>query len=721
MANTKHYNNIKIARGTRARWDGKGSYGELFYDKNTHGVYIVDENNKIRRFGGFESIVLKGTIDSKTYNTVCQSAEPGDAYIVTGKISVTQREVTFDNDGNVTRSETNVRTYDDFFKNGQVIIFTDEDVEAVPNAVVLDAANSEGAKGIVTLAGTAEAIDLEYDSHLAEVANVTGEEIRDVQTALDTLFNEKMEYIGSFKDVAGISTLVLDSTDAKPATNSDNVWAIIAKFKGLLMGQSIVYSGDTKAVKILDDTGAEQTVTIRTNTMIVNNAGTIYTIPLGASDARDIGIKLTGNIKSDEDSPTFETVDANGNKVEDKKESEIETVQHALDFLHQAKADLNSNGKIPLNEIPSTMIGALQYVGTTTITPAATGKTQLTVAQLAALMAGNKTGDDSWEKEGPGKDADADSMLKFAAENLDEGDYVIIAITGPTVNNEEGNALTRQVEILEEEGGKVLFTVSNGDHVIVNSVDASGKVISFDHLDSSAAVDAVNGLMGSVHITGTTREVGTGFTANAETATTDTIVETSVTTDQANHDIETSIGNAVLEPTEIDAHNIPQASGKGRSIIASDLSINDTIHDSAYKTGDDKTHNTELIGKKADGTKVVVEFPDESGKLSVTTGDGTKDFLPKYDEHGNLIDSTVSQTEDSTSHLKSVNLGDDFHINYEELAKLFQYINGAKTITRLFDHDDTNINSESWGAREHDEDTLVVLDEDSAIDGGEWD
>ena len=77
MANTKHYNNIKIARGTRANWvaGANPSYGEMFYDKNTKGVYIaipnaVAENGiELKRFGGFDSVVLKGTFSQATLLT----------------------------------------------------------------------------------------------------------------------------------------------------------------------------------------------------------------------------------------------------------------------------------------------------------------------------------------------------------------------------------------------------------------------------------------------------------------------------------------------------------------------------------------------------------------------------------------------------------------------------------------------------------------------------
>lgn len=717
MADVKHYNNIKIARGTRQKWldNAEVSYGELFYDKNTEGVYIAvpgADGIELKRFGGFDTIVLKGTVTGTTFEQVCAKAEPGDAYIVTGKISVAQPEIIFDNEGGVTRSATNKRTYDDFFKNGQVIIFTSDDVANIPNSYKMDAANGEGAVGCITLAGTAEATDLEYDGSLTEVANAEvagGEEVRNVQDALDHLFNDKMEYIGSFTTGNVIST-TLTKDDAQPTTDKDTVWALIAKEQKLLMGQSIVYSGDTKKVTLADGSS----VTIRTNTMIVNNAGVIHTIPLGASDGKDISVVLTGERKSDEAAPSFESVNADGTKVT-LEEIDIATVQHAIDFLHQTKADLNTNGKIPLSQIPTTMIGALQYIGTVEI-PAAT--TKLTTAQLATLLAGNKTGK-SWETDENGELIGDSSVLKEAYEDLDSGDYVIIKVANPTIaGTDAGNTLTRQIEVTNE-NGDVLYKISNGDHVIVNDLEAANEAERFDILDSSAAVDAVNNIMGSVEIIDHERRICDGLNEDGSVSIGD-YTETDIVTDRANHTIQVQIPDAVLEPSEISAHNIPVASGTGKSILESDVYINDAGFPSKWHEDPTDGHNTELTGKTKDGDDVTIEFPDESGKLSVTTGEGTKDYLPKYDELGNLIDSTVSQTVDATSKAASINLGDDFHINYEELGKLFQYLKGTDKITRLFDHDSDTINSESATARTHDANIKVVLDEDSAIDGGEW-
>lgn len=720
MADKKHFNNIKIARGTRAKWlaGAKPSYGEMFYDKNTKGVYIAipnaDAENgiELKRFGGFDSVVLKGTIQATNFAHICEIAEPGDAYIVTGKINVEQPEITFDNAGNVIRNATSVRTYDNYFKNGQVIIFTSEDVSNIPNSYIFNdseiAANPEGAKGIITLAGTAEAVDLEYDPSLTEVASDkgmgAGKAITDVQTALDTLFNEKMEYIGSFNEITITATDDLAEADNyTPATAADKAWAIVAKQKQLLMGQSLVYSGPTSKITTVDGD-----VTFRTNTMIVNNAGTIYTIPLGASEARDIAYTPAGDLKTDESVPSFTTFQTDGTKVT-LTEDQIATVQHALDFLHQNKADLNSNGKLPLSQMPSTMIGALQYVGTVQI---GNDITSLTVAELAALMRTAKEGGDSWETD---TDSKTGNKKANAYENLDSGDYVIVSIPLATVDGED-HPLSRQISILD--GTTEVFKISNGDHVIVNKADEDGYT--FDHLDTSAAVDAVNEIIGSVEIVDKERLTPESFN-NDGTVTSATIQETQVTTDTANHTIRIESPNAVLESKAVPAHNLAQ-SGGNRSLVESDLFVNDTKHDSNYKTGDDKTHNTELIGKKKDGTQVTVEFPNKDGMIQVVgEGDGTKDVLPKFNEEGALIDSEVSQTNDATTRNGTLHLGKNFDINYDELAKLLQYLRGELKITRLFDHDDANINSESQAARTHDENTLVVLDEDSAIDGGEWD
>lgn len=719
MANTKHYNNIKIARGTRANWltGANPSYGEMFYDKNTKGVYIAvpnaDAENRIelKRFGGFDSVVLKGTIQSSNFAHICGIAEPGDAYIVTGKINVVQPETTFDNQGNVIRNESSSRTYDNYFKNGQVIIFTSEDVSNIPNSYIFNeseiAANAEGSKGIITLAGTAEAVDLEYDPSLTEVASDkgmgVGKAITDVQTAIDALFNEKMEFIGSFNEITITSTDdILEADNYTPATGADKAWAIVAKQKQLLMGQSLVYSGPTTKVTTVDGD-----VVFRTSTMIVNNAGTIYTIPLGASEACDISFAPSGELKSDESVPTFTTTQTDGSKVT-LTHDQIATVQHALDYLHQNKADLNSNGKLPLSQMPSTLIGALQYVGTVQI---GNDVTTLTVEELATLMRTAKEGGDSWETDTDNKEGNKKAN---AYENLDSGDYVIVSIPLATEAGEDFSH-TRQVSITN--GDVEVFKISNGDHVIVNSATVDGYV--FDHLDTSAAVDAVNEIIGSVEIVDKERLTPESFNADG-TVVSATIQETQVTTDTANRTIRIESPNTVLESKVIPAHNLPQ-SGGNRSLVESDLYVNDTKHDSNYKTGEDKTHNTELIGKKVDGTPVTIEFPNKDGVIQVISeGAGTKDVLSKFNEEGALIDSDISQTNDTTTRKGTLHLGGNLDINYDELAKLLQYLRGEVKITRLFDHDDENINSESQTARTHDENTIVVLDEDSAIDGGEW-
>lgn len=712
MASTTHYNKIQIARGKRSAKTPLS--GELFYDTSSKGVYLgatsgTDINWK--RIGGFDSLVIKGTVDGSNWSTVNNSSslEPGDAYIVTSSIAVIQPEIVYDNNGNVTRG-TDVRSYDNFFKNGQVIVFVDQDVSSIPNSLVVE----DGASGWITLAGVAEASDLENDASTQPIA--AKEEIYNVQSALDYLFNHKIEYIGSFDDIDIIG-------DTSALSDSDSAWAQIAKNKNLLPGEMIIYSGNTKTVQ-----GTTQIV-LRKNTAIIcvgdvttgtTVENTIYTIPLGASSAGDIDTSFTDNRKSEESTGEWKTKDQYGNIIIYTSDSSAVTVQNALDLLHQTKADLNAQGKIPLSQIPNTFIGALQYIGAvdlSSLEAGTDGTYSITAIALAKMMAA-LSDTDSMEKSGEGDAAD------IAKSQVDAGDYVIIKSTVTTeATDEDGNTLTRKVQVkVLDTDGSTLFTVSEGDHVICNNItysDASEiTAVKLDHLDTSSAVDAVNGMTAEVDIIGNNRSVQTS--ANS-TTTTSSLDETLITTNVSDHTVAVTAPNAVLAHENLNHKVIPVGSGE-KNLLNSEVSINPIADDSNYKTAEDKTHNTELIGKTSSGTDVTVEFPDESGKLSVTTGNGTKNRLPKYDANGNLIDSALehvkaSDTTNGVFNILDANGNIVMILNYEDLAQVLQYKLNDKTITRNFDDGERTSHDNRF---DRDENLHTLLDDCSTIDGGEW-
>lgn len=712
MASITHYNKIQIARGKRSAKTPLS--GELFYDTSSKGVYLgasAGTDVAWKRIGGFDSLVIKGTVDGSNWSTVNSSSslEPGDAYIVTGSIAVTQAEIVYDNNGNVTRG-TDVRSYDNFFKNGQVIVFVDQDVSAIPNSLVVE----EGVSGWVTLAGAAEANDLENDTSTQPIA--AKNEIYDVQSALDHLFNHKIEYIGSFDDVDVIG-------DTSALSDSDSAWAQLAKNKNLLPGEMIVYSGNTKTI-----TGTTQ-IALRKNTAIICvgdiTTGTtvdtkIFTIPLGASSASDIDISFTDNRKSEETTGEWKTKDQYGTVVTYTEDSSAVTVQNAIDNLHQTKADLNAQGKIPLSQIPNTFVGALQYIGAvdlSSLEAGTDGTYSITAVALAEKMAA-LTDADSMEKSGEGDAADK------AKAQVDAGDYVIIKSTVTTeTKDEDDNALIRKVQVkVLDTNGSTLFTVSEGDHVICNNVTYSDAgvitAVKLDHLNTSSAVDAVNGMTAEVDVIGNNRTVQTS--ANSTTVES-SIDETLITTNVSDHTIAVTAPNAVLAHENLKHKAIPVGSSS-KNLLNSEVSINPVADDSNYKTTEDKTHNTELIGKTSAGTDVTVEFPDQSGKLSVTTGNGTKNRLPKYDANGNLIDSALEHVKASDTAKGVFNVVDStgavvMTLNYEDLAQVLQYKLDDKTITRNFDDGGRTSHDNRL---DRDENLHTLLDDCSTIDGGEW-
>lgn len=704
MASIKHLNTIRIARGDKAA--KTPSFAELFYDTKTQGVYIgnsttVDGNTTVawKRFGGFDSLVIKGTIAGDTaYSEISKSAEPGDTYIITDKVSVVMPEVTFDNKGGVTRNENNLRLYDDFFKNGQVIIFTDEDVSAIPSAAVVTG-NSNGVKGAVTLAGTQNSTNLEYDPEKADELG-SESEIRDVQTALDLIFNTKQHFIGYTQ----VNAVTLADQYESEDVALQAIYNSIAEGAKLKQGQTVIYNGSNTKITV-NVNGTETVEVLKKNTALINNAGTIYAVPLGASSASDVELKFSDARKSDENTAQVKTVDVYGNSITLDGDKAVTTVQQAIDSLHQTKADLNAQGKIPLSQIPATMIGALQYCGTIDVTEQAANET-ITAKEFAKIMSQAKGG---WEKEGEGAAADK------AYSTLDSGDYVIVSITTVT-KNEDGDNVSTQLTVIDDSGA-ALFKVSNGDHVITNSVTYEGDTISavtLDHLDSSAAVDAVNGIQGTVIIEAAT----TPRTVTDKNGASTTVSPITVTTDGANNEIEIDSTVGVVEDAELPANTIPIAQ-TGRNLVEGDLSYTarvapDTTEVDGVQTPVEGTgSNTKITGKAKDGTSVSIEFPDEGGKIVVNTGTaGTKNVVAKFNGKGGIVESELT-SEDGLLTIQAAD-GTNLKISYTDLTKFLQFSNGK---TRLFDGDSDVINTKN---RTFDKNTHVILDDCSVIDGGDW-
>jgi hypothetical protein len=356
----------------------------------------------------------------------------------------------------------------------------------------------------------------------------------------------------------------------------------------------------------------------------------------------------------------------------------------------------------------------------------------MTAVEFAEAMAAlnGQTAPDSMEKPLEGEEANTQYQ------RVDAGDYVIVKVSGSTnVSDEAGTTSSRksQIKVITRSGANDFFLVSEGDHVICNSVtyDDDGDItaVKLDHLDTSSRVDAVNGMTAEVDVVGNIREdvdISKSSTANLND-----YPEVVITNDPVTHQIQITIPNAVLAPSDSAKNAIPVGNG-GKELLQSEVSINGQDNDSLYHTDDGTEdyakHNTELVGKKKNnGGNVVVEFPDENGKMVVNLeGEGTEDFIPKYDADGNLIDSDVSQnTAAEKFDIYDKNGNKIVTINYNDLENLINFHRAGPNDTtveviRRYDEVDATSGKKFTDVRNYDENTHTTLDDCSTIDGGEW-
>ena len=243
-------------------------------------------------------------------------------------------------------------------------------MSSLPNAAVY----GTGTAGFIPLSGGQNASDIENDVKFQPVAataadpddtaaNATG--LNNVQSALDYLFNNKMEYKGKFDTVNFTSTL----TRTGNATIEDTVINVIASMQALNPGEWIIYNGPTKSITVING-AAEETYILKKNTAIVMSAivdvasdptngdegglsKTVSCFPLGAADANDIEFAFTDKRKSIEGTSEVKTKTVAGtpitldpaDSVDGQVDDQVTSVTQALDVLHQTKADLNAEGK----------------------------------------------------------------------------------------------------------------------------------------------------------------------------------------------------------------------------------------------------------------------------------------------------------------------------------------------------------------------------------------
>ena len=653
MAVTKYNNTVLIARGDISNKKTL-AYGELFFDKSSSNLFIGTKKDGAdsdpARLGGFDSLTIKGVITGATLPTAwtdyanrpadAKNLVAGDSYILANDITLYKTVST----GNWIYVEGDTLPTDAKavqvlkWKKGDLIIYT-----GLSNAI------SEGQSTTTqdlfvdgwfyVNCGVIDAGRVAFDSTNSDIISKNENlDIDTVQDALQYLFNTHLIYEGEI-------------------TDTDNVTTISGTFQ--------LYSGKVEGTVKNGDTE----VAVKPQSLVLYQDGIYYSIPLGAAGAYALDASFTTKRDFTYGS-TVATKDSSGEATTISDDDDVSSVQQALDWLHHTKADLQSNGKIPLSQIPDTLVGSLQY------------KATITGASLAeAITAGTLTGDaekleftsatlaaylrDTYNKTSSGTNIDDDN--NETVDDLDAGDYFILS--GTTNIIIDGT------------------TYNSGDWLIYDGT-------SFDQLNASSAVDNVNGLKAAVTIEGATRTVNG----------TSGVKEVTVTTDSATNIIKVDAENAVLEPEEITAQHLPMAT-TGKGVKDSGLIITDATADDKIKIGDGK---------------VDVELPAESGRAVVIaeSTDGKNDgTVPVFDDNGGIKDSRLydTGTEAGVASAKGMMDGRDVALVYDDTNGTVIELNSKKAFLRAEDaHSDAKNKTPTAAAPAN------ILDDTSVIDCGEW-
>ena len=654
--------NISIARGNILK--KIPIQGELFYDYQTEGIYIGTgtTTSDWKRIGGFDSLVLKGLLPS-TVTTVTalneyahmKAVDPaeankegynglkaGDAYIITKDFT------------------------DKNWKSGDLVIWTGDISATAPDAIAMETASELISEGWFYInCGLVDASRVAFDT--------TGEDVKNTKLYKLVIDNDQldMQSIQQILELLLRASLFYDGeiTDTKDISTTDGVMQFY-------LGPNVNEYTDAAGNKIA----------LKKSTLIFRQLGVSYYIPLGVASAEALEGSFTNTTRTadvDMTKTPVATKNANDEATTITHATDVMTIQQMLDWLHETKADLQSNGKIPLSQIPATLVGGLQYKGIITIGTDTT-KDSYTAEEFATLIK---------EKFQTGVDDNNDD----AADPIDAGDYVVFS----------GSEATGGTDF---EGSKVIIgdvTYNSGDWAIYDGT-------SFSKMEGSAAVDNINGLKAAVEIAGYSIDNIHGDTISNDEDGAVHIVNVSV--DNKTHSIRISTPRALQQRG-------PMSSGQ---VIISDIGLWVKDSELGVRAHRNKYSSTKLTGKTKDNSTIEVEFPFLSCKMVGVGKDlngnyyGNEYYIPKFNQFNSLVDSHISDKNNTIILGAGVDLGTQLHYNYKLglLSTYYYDFAGAQTYTGhfVFPH----MEADAKGTYPTADDPATLLANTSVIDCGEW-
>lgn len=557
-------NKIQIARGNFANKKTL-AYGELFYDRSSRNILIGakekdSEEVVTKRVGGADGLVLKGTIDGgQLPSGVLPELIAGDTYFLSAPIFFTKastgacEQVTPDpKDPQAEKSLIK-------WEKDSIIVYLGPDSGIANSEVIYN-------NWLYVNSSFLKADHVKFDTDRIESLNIDKATLDNVQTALEYLFHTNMAYAGKFGE------------NNVPLADPIN----------LVNGSFAYFAGETGNVTVHSPKGDETLNDVKENSLIIRQNDQNYVIPLGAADASGIAFTFTQTADYN-DSVDYgkHSINADGSEAILNHEEDIDTVTKAIDWLNGKKADLKADGKIPLEQIPSTLIGALQFKGT---------------VEIETLIGA---------EPGLGKDhITAEELVNYIKTNLhydsiDEGDYVIFTKKGDT------DATVYVDGTAYNSGDWAIYLPRNPEPEIMTDADH------WERINASAAVDNVNGCIASVKI-----EATEGIDVN---------------TNQGANTITISNGYLLSDAANVPTDHVPiKAEDAGEHAVKdSHLAITRKADEEGLTLTD--TEKSIDLSMKANGDI-----------LTAPKGvQGTLDKLPKFNAEGQLVDSVVTNNSDN--------------------------------------------------------------------------
>lgn len=357
-------------------------------------------------------------------------------------------------------------------------------------------------------------------------------------------------------------------------------------------------------------------------------------IPGGTHNSEKIN--YTAGERDDSAGVLYSDDDTDENAI---KDSSIKTVKDGLDQLFKSKADLDHQGKVPLKQLPDTIIGAMEFQGSFVLGQDVTEFTLPTQTEKSS------------------NDDDTSTLVK--EEDLVKGDYW--TYSGPRL------ALPTEVESSTgfiNSGDNLVYNGDGKWGVIDNTspiTGIKGEVVATAGTDDTIT-EADNALQGTVIFKGKKRD-GEESLVETRTIVDDStgptlIIESpnAALIDDDNEgalgDIYKENGNKTLIKSGLNESNNKLTITESDGVVVKGAKKDSTTYIPGVAIK--QNENTELQGEESEN--ITVTLPAKSGTLAteeavndIVTGDGTDFFIPRYKKDDNnklvLADSPIEITD----------------------------------------------------------------------------